>query len=79
MVAANALRFEPPQASVPVGMKAAKGEHPDHIVVIKYVPAVGNSKRAINEYYSEIFCGGHSTIDIFNEREVRVFSSIPPP
>jgi hypothetical protein len=40
------------------GEKQAKGEHPDHIVVIKYVPAVGDSKRAIDEYYSEIFCGG---------------------
>ncbi|KAG0703314.1 hypothetical protein DFH29DRAFT_989458 [Suillus ampliporus] len=49
--------------------KAAKGEHPDHIVVIKYVPAVGDSKRAIDEYYSEIFCGGRQTINIFNECE----------
>jgi myo-inositol-1-phosphate synthase len=47
----------------------AKGEHPDHIVVIKYVPAVGDSKRAIDEYYSEIFCGGRQTINIFNECE----------
>ena len=38
--------------------------------MIKYVPAVGDSKRAIDEYYSEIFCGGHSTINIFNECEV---------
>ena len=74
MVAANALLFKPPQAGAPVGTKAAKGEHPDHIVVIKYVPAVGDSKRAIDEYYSEIFCGGRSTINIFNECEVRVFS-----
>ncbi|KAI5995260.1 hypothetical protein F5J12DRAFT_855498 [Pisolithus orientalis] len=49
--------------------KGAKGEHPDHIVVIKYVPAVGDSKRAIDEYYSEIFCGGRQTINIFNECE----------
>jgi len=49
--------------------KAAKGEHPDHIIVIKYVPAVGDSKRAIDEYYSEIFCGGRQTINIFNECE----------
>lgn len=51
--------------------KAVKGEHPDHIVVIKYVPAVGDSKRAIDEYYSEIMGGGRSTISIFNECEVR--------
>ncbi|KAI0061195.1 putative inositol-3-phosphate synthase [Artomyces pyxidatus] len=49
--------------------KEAKGEHPDHIVVIKYVPAVGDSKRAIDEYYSEIMGGGRSTINIFNECE----------
>lgn len=49
--------------------KDVKGEHPDHIVVIKYVPAVGDSKRAIDEYYSEIMGGGRSTINIFNECE----------
>merc|ERR1719424_1231278 len=32
-----------------------KGEHPDHLVVIKYVPYVGDSKRAMDEYTSEIF------------------------
>ncbi|KAJ3205743.1 Myo-inositol-1-phosphate synthase [Dinochytrium kinnereticum] len=34
-----------------------KGEHPDHIVVIKYCPSVGDSKRALDEYVSEIFMG----------------------
>lgn len=29
------------------------GEHPDHCVVIKYVPAVGDSKRALDEYTSK--------------------------
>ncbi|KAJ3411953.1 Myo-inositol-1-phosphate synthase, partial [Chytridiales sp. JEL 0842] len=43
-----------------------KGEHPDHVVVIKYVPSVGDSKRALDEYVSEIFMGGRSTISIFN-------------
>ncbi|GBE80842.1 Myo-inositol-1-phosphate synthase [Sparassis latifolia] len=69
MVGANALLYKPPQEGPVKGTKAAKGEHPDHIVVIKYVPAVGDSKRAIDEYYSEIFCGGRSTINIFNECE----------
>lgn len=41
-------------------------EHPDHIVVIKYCPAVGDSKRAMDEYVSEIFMGGKSTISIYN-------------
>ncbi|KAI9573334.1 hypothetical protein HD554DRAFT_2167597 [Boletus coccyginus] len=67
MVDANRLLYKPP---IPGAKgKAAKGEHPDHIVVIKYVPAVGDSKRAIDEYYSEIFCGGRQTINIFNECE----------
>lgn len=67
MVNANRLLYKPPAPGA-TG-KAAKGEHPDHIVVIKYVPAVGDSKRAIDEYYSEIFCGGRQTINIFNECE----------
>jgi len=69
MVNANTLLFKPAPEGAVKGTKAAKGEHPDHIVVIKYVPAVGDSKRAIDEYYSEIFCGGRSTINIFNECE----------
>ncbi|KAF8434338.1 hypothetical protein L210DRAFT_3410661 [Boletus edulis BED1] len=69
MVEANHLLYKPPVPVPGVKGKAAKGEHPDHIVVIKYVPAVGDSKRAIDEYYSEIFCGGRQTINIFNECE----------
>ncbi|KAF9496374.1 Myo-inositol-1-phosphate synthase [Pleurotus eryngii] len=68
MVNANRLLFKAPEVG-PKGVPIGKGEHPDHIVVIKYVPAVGDSKRAIDEYYSEIFCGGRSTINIFNECE----------
>jgi myo-inositol-1-phosphate synthase len=44
MVASNAILYK-------------KNEHPDHTVVIKYVPAVADSKRALDEYYSEIFMG----------------------
>jgi myo-inositol-1-phosphate synthase len=69
MVDANRLLYKAPEVG-PKGVKIGKGEHPDHIIVIKYVPAVGDSKRAIDEYYSEIFCGGRSTINIFNECEV---------
>jgi myo-inositol-1-phosphate synthase len=46
-----------------------KGEHPDHVVVIKYVPAVGDSKRALDEYENEIFMGGRKTISIHNTCE----------
>jgi myo-inositol-1-phosphate synthase len=53
MVAANTVLYK-------------EGEHPDHTVVIKYMPAVGDNKRALDEYYAEIFLGGHQTISIFN-------------
>jgi myo-inositol-1-phosphate synthase len=49
MVASNGVLYRP-------------GESPDHLVVIKYVPAVGDSKRALDEYESEIFMGGRNTI-----------------
>ena len=72
MVASNALLFKPADPSSPAvtkGGKAKKGKHLDHIVVIKYVPAISDSKHTINEYYSEVLCGGCSTINIFNECE----------
>ncbi|KAH9067663.1 inositol-3-phosphate synthase [Lactarius vividus] len=75
MVAANHLLYktkaevEAEQGVSGKNAKDVKGEHPDHVVVIKYVPAVGDSKRAIDEYYSEIMGGGRSTINIFNECE----------
>jgi myo-inositol-1-phosphate synthase len=53
MVAANRLLYE-------------EDEHPDHCVVIKYVPHVGDSKRAMDEYCSEIFMGGTNTIIMHN-------------
>ncbi|KAI1639031.1 myo-inositol-1-phosphate synthase [Biscogniauxia mediterranea] len=51
------------------------GEHPDHTVVIKYMPAVGDNKRALDEYYAEIFLGGHQTISIFNVCEDSLLAS----
>ena len=48
------------------GVLYKENEHPDHTVVIKYVPSVGDSKRAIDEYTSEIFMGGKSTISVYN-------------
>ena len=38
----------------------------DHEVVIKYVPFVGDSKRAMDEYSSQIFMGGTNTISTYN-------------
>ncbi|EMD00839.1 hypothetical protein BAUCODRAFT_29215 [Baudoinia panamericana UAMH 10762] len=52
-----------------------EGEHPDHCVVIKYVPAVGDNKRALDEYYAEIFLGGHQTISIYNVCEDSLLAS----
>ncbi|KKA20979.1 Myo-inositol-phosphate synthase, partial [Rasamsonia emersonii CBS 393.64] len=62
MVAANTVLYKP-------------GEHPDHTVVIKYMPAVGDSKRALDEYYAEIFLGGHQTISLFNVCEDSLLAS----
>lgn len=62
MVAANTVLYD-------------EGEHPDHIVVIKYVPAVGDSKRAMDEYSAEIFLGGHQTISITNVCEDSLLAS----
>ena len=39
------------------------------MVVIKYVPYVADSKRAMDEYTSEIFLGGRSTIVMHNTCE----------
>jgi myo-inositol-1-phosphate synthase len=44
-------------------------EHPDHVVVIKYVPFVGDSKRALDEYTSKIFMNGTNTISMHNTCE----------
>uniref|UniRef100_A0A673JEK6 Inositol-3-phosphate synthase n=1 Tax=Sinocyclocheilus rhinocerous TaxID=307959 RepID=A0A673JEK6_9TELE len=44
-------------------------EKPDHCVVIKYVPYVGDSKRAMDEYTSEIMMGGTNTMALHNTCE----------
>ncbi|XP_053687508.1 inositol-3-phosphate synthase [Sabethes cyaneus] len=56
MVASNNILYKPE-------------EHPDHCVVIKYVPYVGDSKRAMDEYTSQIMLGGHNTLVIHNTCE----------
>jgi myo-inositol-1-phosphate synthase len=62
MVASNSILYKP-------------DEHPDHVVVIKYVPYVGDSKRAMDEYTSEIFMGGHNTIVLHNTCEDSLLAS----
>ncbi|XP_037068918.1 LOW QUALITY PROTEIN: inositol-3-phosphate synthase-like [Pollicipes pollicipes] len=51
------------------GLLYGDGRGPDHCVVIKYVPYVGDSKRAMDEYTSEIMCGGHNTMVLHNTCE----------
>ncbi|OCF43359.1 myo-inositol-1-phosphate synthase [Kwoniella heveanensis CBS 569] len=70
MVAANNVLYKTAaELTAESGEVNKKGEHPDHIVVIKHVPAVGDSKRAIDEYYSELLMGGRNVMNIFNECE----------
>lgn len=49
--------------------------HPDHVVVIKYVPFVGDSKRAMDEYISELMLGGRNTIVTHNTCEDSLLAS----
>ena len=53
----------------------APDEKPDHCVVIKYVPYVGDSKRAMDEYTSEIMMGGRNTLVIHNTCEDSLLAS----
>jgi len=46
-----------------------KDEYPDHCVVIKYVPFVKDSKRAMDEYIAKIFMGGLQCIAMHNTCE----------
>jgi len=70
MVAANNLLYKPAaELTAETGVVHKQGEHPDHLVVIKYVPAVGDTKRAMDEYYSELGMGGRNAMFITNECE----------
>lgn len=42
------------------------GDKVDHCIVIKYMPAVGDTKIAMDEYYSELMLGGHNRLSISN-------------
>ena len=50
-------------------------ENIDHCVVIKYIPYVGDSKRALDEYTSEIFMNGRNTIVMHNTCEDSLLSA----
>jgi len=55
--------------SNPILFPNMEEDHPDHCVVIKYVPFVGDSKRAMDEYTCRIFMGGLNTIAMHNTCE----------
>jgi len=57
MVASNRLMYPNP------------GDKPDHLVIIKYIPYVGDSKRAMDEYTASILMGGKQTFVIHNTCE----------
>lgn len=44
-----------------------KADTPDHVVVVKYVPFLGDSKRDVSEYTSEGFMDCHYTTIMHNE------------
>lgn len=50
-------------------------EHPDHCVVIKYIPNVGDSKRAMDEYTSDLMMGAKNTLVIHNTCEDSMLAS----
>ncbi|PWN43746.1 putative myo-inositol 1-phosphate synthase [Ceraceosorus guamensis] len=54
---------------------AEKGEHPDHIVVIKHVPAVGDQKVAMDDYTSELCLGGRNRLYLTNLCEDSLLAS----
>lgn len=55
IVAANGVLYPPGDAG------------PDHVVVVKYVPFLGDSKRDVSEYTSETFMDAHYTTIMHNE------------
>ena len=72
MVSSNQILF-PLSTGTEGGVVSGSG--PDHCVVIKYLPYVGDSKRAMDEYTSEIFMGGRNTIVMHNTCEDSLLAS----
>lgn len=62
MVQSNGILYQP-------------DDHVDHVVVIKYVPYVKDSKRALDEYTNEIFMHGKNTLVIHNTCEDSLLAS----
>ncbi|GAA6041338.1 hypothetical protein JCM8097_007670 [Rhodosporidiobolus ruineniae] len=70
MVQANHLLYKPlavKEADSKDGfVKGHTTEHPDHCIVIKYLEAAGDDKKALDDYTSEIGMGGRNTLAIYN-------------
>ncbi|WFD23339.1 inositol-3-phosphate synthase [Malassezia equina] len=71
---ANHLLYRPGQ-SAKDGSTASKGERPDHCIVIKYIPAVGDQKVAMDDYTSELCMGGRNRLYVTNLCEDSLLAS----
>lgn len=72
---ANHLLYRPGQPAKADGSAAVKGERPDHCIVIKYVPAVGDQKVAMDDYTSELCMGGRNRLYVTNLCEDSLLAS----
>ncbi|KDN50405.1 Myo-inositol-1-phosphate synthase [Tilletiaria anomala UBC 951] len=68
--AANHLLYKPAS-----GKAGDKGEHPNHCIVIKYMPAVGDQKVAMDDYTSELCLGGRNRLYVTNICEDSLLAS----
>lgn len=73
MCEANHLLYKPGKAE---GKEVTvKGERPDHCIVIKYIPAVGDQKVAMDDYTSELCMGGRNRLYVTNLCEDSLLAS----
>lgn len=73
---ANSLLYSPaPTGKDASGNAPAKGERPDHCIVIKYMPAVGDQKVAMDDYTSELCMGGRNRLYVTNLCEDSLLAS----
>lgn len=75
MCEANHLLYRPTQPAKTDGGEAVKGERPDHCIVIKYIPAVGDQKVAMDDYTSELCMGGRNRLYVTNLCEDSLLAS----
>ena len=67
---ANSLLYRPGKEAT-----GEKGERPDHCIVIKYIPAVGDQKVAMDDYTSELCMGGRNRLYVTNLCEDSLLAS----